>query len=129
MLVGKISVPMVNESSVCRICEKYALSTSSEYRIHSTTLLPSVQFGRSMNTPKVIDSSIFANVDETSLSFAYTVYTQNYLSTKFMGRTTYIHSGGIQHVKQFPMGTEFRLVCRGGNPSKSERYFTHTDEV
>lgn len=118
MLVGAINVQRVVENSNCRITEPYKLTVIGDYRIHATTLMPLVPFERSKTTTVPIDNSIFLNDGDTKLTFLRTVKVQNYLTTHYIGRAPHSFYG-----PPTPMGTEFKLVCEGGDPSYERRYF------
>lgn len=118
MLIGAINVQRVIESSNCRTSEPYKLTVIGDYKIHATTLMPLIPFETAKVVTTSVDPSIFLNAGETKLTFLRTVKVQNYLTTHYVGRAPYGFYGPAT-----PAGTEFKLVCEGGDPSYERRYF------
>jgi hypothetical protein len=117
MIIGSFSVSRVKEESICRITEDYELSEIGDYKIHSTTLMPNIEFAKSAEFDKSIDSSIFIN-EKNKLKFDSNVKCQNFLTTRYIGRAPLEFYG-----PKTKMGREFVLICRDGDPSYRFRVF------
>ena len=124
MLLGTFSVPRVVEESFCRSSEDYEFSELSDYKIHSTTLMPNIPFEEATEIPYEIDESIFINDEDTQLTFESTVDCQNYLTVRYVGRAPLEFYG-----PKTKMGRKFRLICRNGNPEYSNRIFGTEDAI
>jgi len=116
MLVGVSMIPGVVEESLCRSSEDAFFTTIGDYKIHSNSLMPNIPFERAHTMVQSIDRSIFIN--EEPLTFKDQVKTQNYLTTKYIGRAPLTHYG-----PKTPFGHEFVLVCEHGDPGYEYRFF------
>ena len=126
MIIGTYSIPRVTEESACRSSQAYQYTEIMQCKIHSVALTPNIPFGAPLSSPYPVDSSIFINGDDCKLSLPSVVNCQNYLTTKFVGVLPYEdYSDG--HFT--PMGTEFVLMCRNGNPNSDYRAFGSADGV
>ena len=124
MIIGTYSVPRVVEESACRSSMDYEFSEIGDYFIHSTALMANIPFEKAAITPEQIDNSIFVNDVESKLSFEPTVQVQNYLTTKYAGRAPLEFYG-----PKTPMGREFVLKCKDGDPSYKSRVFGTEDAI
>ena len=126
MINGTYSVGRVVEESYCRSSKDYTFTEIGIYKIHSTALMPKIPFGEAQSTPQPIEKSIFLNAKETKLSVATTINTQNFLSTKYVGRAPleFYPSGGKTN-----KGRQFILICREGIPTESYRVFGTKDAI
>ena len=118
IITGAFSVPQVIEESICRTSEDYELSEVGDYKIHSTALMPNIEFEEAKEEPFEIDDSIFINDDDTKLTFEKTIECQNYLTTRYVGRAPLEFYG-----PKTKHGREFILICRNGDPAYQYRYF------
>jgi hypothetical protein len=118
MILGALNIPRVLEQSQCRTSEDYYLSVIGDYKVHSTVLMPGIEFAKAKEVKDPIDDSIFINDKETKLTFAKTIYVQNYLTTHFIGRAPYAFYG-----PKTKMGEIFEMFCENGDPSYERRYF------
>ena len=126
MLNGTYGLPRVVEESVCRSSKDYRFTDIGVYRIHSNALMPDIPFDEAANKLSNIDNSIFDNDMETAITFPSYIETQNYLTTKYIGRAPLEWYQGGKKTKK---GRQFILLCRGGNPSVSFRVFGTEDAV
>lgn len=120
MLYGTTSIQRIIEESVCRSSKPYRFTDVGMYAIHATTLMPEIKFAAAAVTPEEIDSSIIINDDETKPTFPTTIKCQNYLTTKYIGRTPLEYYGDGEYTA---MGREFLLKCWYGNPREDYRVF------
>lgn len=118
MILGAMRIPRVVEESICRISEDYYMQKVGDYKIHSTSLMPNIAFGLASIIPNSINKSIFMNADETTLTFASQISTQNYLTTYFVGSAPLEYYG-----PKTKFGKKFELVCMNGDPSYPTRKF------
>lgn len=126
MILGTMSIPRVTIESACKSCLPYQYTKIMQCKIHSVALTPNIPFGSPISTPQMIDSSIFINDDTCKLSFPTTVSCQNYLTTKYVGVLP-LEDYSDGHFT--PMGREFVLMCRNGNPNSDYRAFGTTDGI
>ena len=124
MIIGTFSVPRVIQESACRSSMDYQFSEIGDYFIHSTALMPNIPFEKAAVSPEQIDSSIFINDNESSLSFESSINCQNYLTAKYIGRAPLEFYG-----PKTKMGREFVLKCKDGDPSYSSRAFGTEDAI
>ena len=120
MLSGSYNIPPVPEESVCRSVKKYRFTDVGVYKIHSTALMPDIQFGEAETVKKDIDSQLFLNDDETKPKVKSTIKTQNFLSTFYIGRCPLEF---YSKKKKTEVGREFILLCREGNHKEDYRVF------
>lgn len=120
MLHGTFIVPRVTEESVCRVSEDCIFTEMKAYKIHATALMPNIPFAAATIQPYDIDSSIFVNDEETKLDFESTIKCQNYLTTRYIGRSPL---EWYDKDSKTAIGRQFVLICRNGNPSESFRVF------
>ena len=120
MINGSASIPRVVEESTCRSSKDYRFTEVGIYKIHSTALMPNIPFEEAAETPEEIDKSIFLNDDETKIDFPTTVKSQNYLTTRFIGRAPLEFYDKNNLTK---MGRQFILKCFEGNPNLKYRVF------
>jgi len=124
MINGRVNVPRVTDKSYCRTTEDYYLTTTTDYKIHSTSLMPQIQFDNSAQIANTIDASIFINTDDTALTFVTQLKIQNYLTTHYIGRAPLEYYG-----PKTKMGYKFQLICMNGDPSYKTRYFGTTGAI
>ena len=120
MLSGTSMVGGVVEQSVCRSTKDFRFTEVGVYQIHANTLMSKIPFDESKILPDVIDSTIFINNNDTKLTISTTIKTQNYISTKYIGRAPLEFYEGN---KQTEMGRQFVLVCKNGRSDFDHRYF------
>lgn len=126
MLNGTFVLRRVVEESLCRSTKKYRFINPTVYKIHSTSLMPNIPFGEAQIQPQSIDKSIFVNDNDTKLDFPNTINCQNFLSTQYIGRLPYKEYAPGEYS---PIGTEFTLLCRNGNPNAKYRTFGTEDAM
>lgn len=114
MITGTYSCSRVVDESTCRTCEDYRFPSPGTYKIHSTSLMPHIKFGKAKQTAATIKTSIFINEKKPKIS---NTKIQNYLTTKFIGTSPY--KGG--HIVK--RGEKFMLRCKDGNPNSDYRVF------
>lgn len=120
MIHGTYNVDNVVEESVCRTSQDYRFTELGVYKIHSTTLMPNINFEESSIQPMEIDPSIFVNDEETKLDLESSIECQNFLTTKFIGRAPL---EWYDEDQQTLMGRQFVLICRNGDPKEEYRVF------
>ena len=120
MIHGTYSINKVVEESVCRSTQDYRFTELGVYKIHSTSLMPNIQFEESSVQPMEIDPSIFINDEETKLDLEPAIECQHFLTTRFIGRAPLEWYDGEQ---QTLMGRQFVLICRNGDPNEQYRVF------
>ena len=111
MIHGTYSVKRVITKSTCRITSKGSVDLDSKCTVHSSALMPGIPFGKSKQTPTVIDSSIFTNGKKTKLKFPKTTKCQNYLTT------VYTNTREESQHKDGAVGDKFTMTCDGGDPN------------
>lgn len=126
MLSGTFTIPRTVEESVCRSSKDYRFTEVGLYKIHSNALMPEIPFEEAAITPQEVDYSIFVNDEETMPSFTDTIDTQNFLTTRYIGRAPleWYHDD----LKTL-MGRQFVLICRNGNPTENYRVFGTNDAI
>ena len=124
MIIGTFSVPRVVEECICRSSKDYKFSEVGDYKIHSTTLMPNIEFEEAEVFPEDIDDSIFINDEETKLEVESTVKCQNFLTTNYVGRAPLEYYG-----PDTKRGREFVLICRNGDPTYLSRVFGTEDAI
>lgn len=125
MIIGTCSVSRVVEESYCRSSMDYKFSELSDYKIHGTSLMPNIPFEEAAIQPYEIDPSIFDNDEENAkLEFETTIDCQNYLTTKYVGRSPLEFYG-----PDTKLGRQFVLICKDGNPSYANRCFGTMDAI
>lgn len=127
MIYGTYSIPKVVQESVCRSAKKYQFTNTGIYKIHATTLMPNITFEEAKVTPQSIDETIFVNSKkETPLDFESNIDTQNFLTTRYVGRAPleWYDNGETTEI-----GRQFVLICKDGNPSESNRVFGTEDAI
>lgn len=124
MIIGTFSVPRVVQESACRSSMDYEFSEVGDYKIHSTALMPNIPFEKAVITPEQIDNSIFANDSTCKLSFESNIQVQNFITAKYVGRAPLEFYG-----PKTPMGREFVLKCKDGDPSYPNRAFGTEDAL
>ena len=120
MIYGTSSVSRVVEESTCRSSKNYRFTDIGMYCIHATSLMPEIPFGAAAISQKEIDATIFDNDSETKLVFPTTTKTQNFMTTKYIGRAPLEY---YQKGEYTAMGREFMLKCWYGNPNQDFRVF------
>lgn len=120
MITGTYSVGRVVQESTCRSAKDYRFTAIGVYKIHANALMPNIKFGEAKETPNKIKKTIFLNEKKPKLPA--TTKTQNYLTTKYIGRAPleFYSSGSSGKTKR---GRQFVLLCREGNPNKDYRVF------
>ncbi len=120
MLSGTYAVERVVEESACRSSKNYRFTDIGVYKIHSVALMPLIKFGEAAITPQPIDNTIFLNAENTKLTFAPQIGTQNFLTTRYIGQTPlqFYNRGKFTR-----LGREFILLCRNGIPTERYRLF------
>lgn len=126
MLNGTYGLPRVVEESVCRSSKDYRFTDIGVYKIHSNALMPDIPFDEATNKLSNIDNSIFDNDKDSMIDLPICIETQNYLTTKYIGRAPLEWYQGDKKTKK---GRQFILLCRGGNSSVSFRVFGTEDAV
>lgn len=126
MIFGTYSVPRVQEESVCRSAKNYRFTEVGVYKIHSNVLLPNVNFEEEKSDPDEIDASIFLNDGETQLDLSPLIYTQNFLTARYIGRAPL---EWYQEENETKLGRQFTLLCIGGNPNAEYRVFGTEDAI
>ena len=126
MIYGTYSIPKVVEESVCRSAKKYQFTNTGIYKIHATSLMPNIPFEEAKVTSNPIDESIFINDEETKLYFESNIDTQNFLTTRYIGRAPleWYDNGETTEI-----GRQFVLICKDGNPSEKNRVFGTEDAI
>ena len=120
MISGTFTVPRVQEETICRNATKYKFISVGDYKIHCTSMMPLIPFEEAVETPDMIDKSLFINDSETKLDFPSTIKTQNYITTKYIGLAPLRDYEPSEYTER---GHEFTLKCRGGNPNYKFRTF------
>lgn len=120
MITGVCNIPRVVEESICRSSKDYRFTELGVYKVHSTALMPEIPFEEASIISRRIDKGVFVNDDETMPTFNPTIKTQNFLSTRYVGRAPLEWYDNGEVTK---MGRQFLMVCRGGNPNKEYRIF------
>lgn len=126
MIIGTLPIPLCIEESHCRNTKDYYFTEIGDYHIHSTSLMPNIEFGESEIQSNNIDDSIFINDEETKPKFAPSTKCQNYLTCKYVGRAPlewYSKENRTQ------LGREFVLICRDGDSSYQHRIFGTEDAI
>lgn len=126
MLNGTYGLPRVVEESVCRSSKDYRFTDIGVYKIHSNALMPDIPFDEATNKLSNIELSIFDNDKDSMIDLPLCIETQNYLTTKYIGRAPLEWYQGDKKTKK---GRQFILLCRGGNPSVSFRVFGTEDAI
>lgn len=111
MINGTFSVPRVPEESTCRTSKDYQFTDTGIYKIHSTSLMPNVQFDEAVEENNSVDETIFVNDEDTQLTFQPQIKQQNYMTCQFIGRAPLEWYNEGEFTK---MGREFMLICNGG---------------
>lgn len=86
MLTGMAFCNSAPDRTVCRTVEDYYMTIVGDYKVHATSVMSEIQYNNPRNLPESISSTIFINDASTKLSFPGTVATQNYLTTRYLGR-------------------------------------------
>ncbi len=124
MILGTFSVPRVVVECICRSSKDYKFSELGDYKIHSTTLMPNIEFEEAKVFPEQIDDSIFINDDETKLELESEIKCQNFLTSNYVGRAPLEYYG-----PDTKMGRQFVLICKDGDPSYLSRVFGTEDSI
>jgi len=124
MIDGTYNMDRVVEESYCRSSLDYQFLDVGDYKLHSTTLMPNIEFDYAEEFPHEIDASIFINDEETKLELEEEIYVQNYLTTKYVGRAP------LEFYHDYTkMGRQFLLICRNGDPNYEFRVFGTEDAI
>lgn len=127
MITGVRHTSRVVEESFCKNIEKAYFTEVGDYKIYSPTLTPVLnsksQTGPT-KTPVLIDSTIFKNAPKYKLSLKTMTQSQNYLTTRYIGRAPLKFYGAATEP-----GTQFILICKNGNPSYKTRWFGTEDAI
>lgn len=111
---------------MCRSSKDYRFTELGVYKVHSTALMPEIPFEEASIVQRTIDKSCFVNDDETMPTFNNTIKTQNFLSTRYVGRAPLEWYGSGTYTR---MGRQFLMICRAGNPSADYRLFGTKDAI
>lgn len=126
MVFGTYSVPRVTEESVCRTVKDYRFTNVGIYKVHSTALMPNIDFEEEWNQKFPIDQSILINDEDTMPILNVNIECQNYLTARYIGRAPLEWYGKNQYTE---MGREFVMICRNGNTAAEYRMFGTEDAV
>ena len=88
--------------------------------------MPNIPFEEAKVTSNPIDESIFINDEETKLDFESSIDTQNFLTTRYIGRAPleWYDNGETTEI-----GRQLVLICKDGNPSEKNRVFGTEDAI
>lgn len=126
MLSGTYSTIDIEEESACRTTKDYLITEIGLYQIHANILMNEIPFSESQIVSEPIDTSIFINDSETKPSISSSINTQNYLTTRYVGRAPLEWYSQGEYTA---MGRQFILICRHGMCTPKYRYFGTEDAI